>query len=176
MIDRDSKARMNATIDMLRINRARGRCGLLLSVLRSAFVSLFLLGCGGDKPEIERVEVSGQVTYQGEPVENGRIRFAPTGETNGPVSGGAIHDGEYAVTAKGGVPIGVHRVEITAFEKLDIPEKMQEGAAAGTSDDEELSEQLAPKRQLLPSRFNTNTQLQVTIPTDDTVTKDFHLK
>lgn len=40
--------------------------------------------------------VSGQVTYEGEPVKQGYITFAPA-DGKGPVAGGAITDGRYTV-------------------------------------------------------------------------------
>jgi len=41
-------------------------------------VSVALVGCGGGG--IERVDVSGAVTYQGEPVKEGLISFVPQGD------------------------------------------------------------------------------------------------
>lgn len=59
-------------------------------------------GCGrSDGPET--FIVTGTVTYQGQPVQEGEIRFAPVEGTKGPASGSTIRDGVYTVTARGGV-------------------------------------------------------------------------
>ena len=60
-----------------------------------------LAGCGKTS---DRALVSGKVTYLGEPVANGEIRFDAIGGTTQP-TGASIRDGRYEVVGKGGVPI-----------------------------------------------------------------------
>ncbi len=76
-------------------------------------------GCGPSGPE--RVAVTGTVTYQGKPIEQGSIRFVPTGETKGPATGTTIKQGKYEASAKGGVLVGTQRVEITAVAPRKDP-------------------------------------------------------
>ena len=83
-----------------------------------ALAILLLFGCGsGD--EIDRVVVSGTVTFNSEPVADGQIRFVPTYGSKLPVSGSAISAGKYSVTMRGGVPVGKHRIEINSYRKLE---------------------------------------------------------
>lgn len=60
--------------------------------LLSAMLALMVAGCFGDN----KVSVSGKVTYGGQPIEQGTIRFAPA-DGQGPTDGGTIDDGAYQV-------------------------------------------------------------------------------
>ena len=46
---------------------------------------LLLAGCG--KKGLERAVISGRVSYQGEPVQRGLLRFVPIEGTKGPPAG-----------------------------------------------------------------------------------------
>lgn len=109
------------------------------------------MGCGG-ADTLERVEVRGKVTFAGKPVQNGEIRFFPTQETKGPVSGAPIVDGKYDVTQRGGVPVGSHRVEIEAFRSSR--------AYA------ELNAEGGHREQYLPEKFNIGSKLTTVITAD----------
>ena len=69
--------------------------------LRAALVGsmgiVACLGCGDDTGLSKRYSVSGKVTYKGEPVEKGRISFAPVGP-DGRAAGGQIENGRYSLT------------------------------------------------------------------------------
>lgn len=122
----------------------------------SFFVSLaailFLAGCGrSGGPEM--VVVSGTVTYEGTPIEDGEICFVPLGDTKGPTSSAPIHNGRYEVVARGGVPAGTHHVEISAFRIIPNPPPDSRGAAPGEP----------PKEQYLPEKYNAKSQSKITI-------------
>ncbi|MDC0936335.1 hypothetical protein OAS39_08600 [Pirellulales bacterium] len=71
-----------------------------------------ILGCGSGHPET--VRVNGTVTIDGKPVEEGEIRFIPTG---GRMAMGEIVDGKYSLRTydeNDGALVGSHRVTITA--------------------------------------------------------------
>lgn len=72
-----------------------------------------LTGCGQDGPK--RYEISGTVTFQGQPVPEGNISFEPVdGETGGGYA--FIRDGKYDTSQEGrGHLGGNHRVQITGF-------------------------------------------------------------
>ena len=75
---------------------------------------LFLAGCGGSGPR--SVNVSGTVTFGGQPVPQGMIYFDPnTAAGNDGVQGFArIHDGAYDTRETGkGIGGGAYRVRIT---------------------------------------------------------------
>lgn len=89
-----------------RIN-ARAGFALLMGLL-------LLEGCG----PAARVRVSGEVTYEGQPLVRGTIVFAPEEASAGPSTGAEIVDGRYEVPGELGVSPGVsYRVEITSLAK-----------------------------------------------------------
>jgi len=127
-------------------------------------------GCGRDGPE--RVVLTGTVTYQGEPVQYGRIRFLPADGTVAPMSGGYISKGRYVADAKGGVPVGTHRVEITAF-RID-PKYVH----LTDNPDFHLSANIEeiPRQQYIPEQYNAASKLTMTIPPGSRrIEKDFDL-
>ena len=125
-----------------------------------------MAGCGGDAAD--RVLVSGKVTYQGAPVAFGEIRFDPTNSAESQPSGAPIRDGQYKVIGKGGVPVGTHRVSITAFRANTRPQ--------AESTTIPMSGGAAPI-QYLPHKYNTQTELTVTLePGENEKTLDYDLK
>lgn len=107
---------------------------------------IILAGCGAAYPG--RVEVSGSVSYDGEPIEDGLIRFIPEGATRGSIAQGKIIDGQYHIDHLGGVAVGTNRVEIRAYDPK-VPEPMGPG--------------IPPREQLLPERFNKESELITTV-------------
>lgn len=101
-------------------------------------------GCGGRS---DRVVVSGTITYDGAPIEKGQIRFVPT---NGAIVIDPIDLGHYSTADAGGVPLGSHRIEITGYDG-------EEYANAPTGPG------APPVRQLLPEKYNRQSELTVTI-------------
>jgi hypothetical protein len=121
-----------------------------------------LQGCGGDRGP-QRVAVAGTVTFRGQPVEKGQIRFVPCPGTEAPVSAAAIVDGKYEV-AGSGVPLGTHRIVVTARR---VP---QGSARQGPTD------RGAPGEQFIPTKYNVNSKLTITIPPgSDGIRKDLAL-
>ena len=104
-------------------------------------------GCSDDDP-YDRVSVSGNVTFQGQPVEDGQIRFSPKRGTTAPVVVEQITDGRYATTKSGGVPVGQYRVEIRSYDpNTSFPK--------GPKD--------PPRPQLLPAKYNTRSKLEFAV-------------
>lgn len=116
--------------------------------LIAVVAALTLTGCGKTS-DITKVIVKGNVTFDGESISNGEIRFHPTGGTRGPLSGGTIQKGVYVAEGRGGVPIGEHRVEILAFRAAKNQSNF--GGEGG------------PVVQYLPEKYNSETTLVVTI-------------
>jgi len=129
-----------------------------------------LAGCGREGPD--RVIVSGTVSYQGQPVEKGRIRFCPEKGTMMPTSGALIVDGKYSVEAKGGVPVGAHNVEIVGFRAdPDYRPPAHTGPLPTGVTEEELSQV-----QYIPEKYNKRTKLEITIrPDSGRITRDYDL-
>ena len=130
-----------------------------------ALAALILLplmaGCsGGDG--IDRVTVSGKVTFDGQPVSEGQIRFAPKPGTTAPVSIAAIENGLYSFDGYKGVPVGSHLVEIRAYNP-DEPAPRNPGEKSRT--------------QLIPEKYNSKSELDITVSSGSgSVTKDFDLQ
>lgn len=114
-----------------------------------------LIGCGS-KPGLERSAVSGKVTFDGKPVENGLIAFIPSGETKGPSAGAAIKNGEYTIPKEIGPTPGPHRVEITAnrvegrVEVQGVVGSQGGLSGAGTADNLVM---------FIPDKYNTQSTL-----------------
>lgn len=63
-----------------------------------------------------RATVTGQVTYQGQPVESGSINFEPL-DGRGGTAGGTIENGAFRLSGAAGVVPGKKRVRITVMQK-----------------------------------------------------------
>lgn len=84
------------------------------TVFASMVLALFLLpGCGGQTAKV----VEGSVTIAGQTPDAGEIRFIPIEGTPGSNNVSMITDGRYRIKARGGVPIGKYRVEVSAKKK-----------------------------------------------------------
>ncbi len=132
--------------------------------LLASLALLLLVGCGGGG--LEKVRVEGAVTFDGKPIENGDILFNPVDGTEGPISGGPIVDGRYAVTNKGGVPVGTHEVRIRGYL---VDEAARQALAADP-------DAMVGRIQYVPEQYNEQTTLRITIDSGSgTVEKDFDL-
>jgi hypothetical protein len=126
-------------------------------------------GCGRDGPP--RAIVVGKVTYQGQPIADGQIRFTPSKGSTGPVAVAKIVDGQYRADHHGGVPLATLKVEILGYE-TDPRYKGQENNKPPMFSADEWP----PKRQYLPEKYNAKTELEAVLE-DGTgeVRKDFDL-
>jgi hypothetical protein len=113
---------------------------------------LALAGCGSKSQT-----VTGSVTFDGEPVKEGRIAFIP--DRGGQGGGGAITNGYYTLD----VPPGKYRVEINASKMTKLP-----GGQVGMyGEKEEL-------REYIPEKYNAKTELKADVPPPASL--DFNLK
>jgi hypothetical protein len=130
----------------------------MLPGFRVASVGLVLIsvaGCGG----ASKVEVTGNVTYQGKPIEEGRIRFEPVEKLIAP-EGAVIRDGVYHVK----LPLGLAKVGITGVRKKE--QKLDSKANGPTRP---IYEELVPKK------YNDEPEITAEIKAD-TNRLDFDLK
>jgi hypothetical protein len=112
-------------------------------------------GCGGQP----KAKVSGTVTLDGQPIENGTIMFYPK-SGKGQSAGGAITNGKYNVEAS----VGEMSVAISA-SKVVGKQKMYD-----TPDSPVLDKVV----EMLPAQYNTLTKLTATLKpgTNDNVNFD----
>lgn len=128
---------------------------------------LVVLASCSDNDGPERRVVNGRVTFQGEPVENGNVRFRPIEGTPGQMCGGPIHEGEYSTKASGGVTVGTHRVEILAYHFKAPP-----GVDVESLDPDEII-----RHAYIPPRYNVQSEIKYTVESGrGPITKDFDLE
>lgn len=141
--------------------------------LRFMFAGLLmtLAGCGGG-PKI--VPVSGTVLLSGKPLANAVVAFnpaAPPGkmEAAGPGSMAVTDEqGHYVLKIIGtdgktvGAVVGDHRVKISTAD------------LTSNSDSSDVAK--APRKEQVPAKYNTNTELRFTVPPGGTDAANFDLK
>ncbi|MDR0704425.1 MAG: carboxypeptidase-like regulatory domain-containing protein [Planctomycetaceae bacterium] len=77
-------------------------------------ILLFLAGCTNNPQG--RLPITGEVTLNGQPLENGSISFDPIGsQTERLQSGGQIVNGKYEIAAPQGLVPGEYQVRITSM-------------------------------------------------------------
>jgi hypothetical protein len=120
------------------------------------------LGCGGGK-----VPVEGAVTLDGQAVEEGTISFEPA-DGRGPSTGGPIRAGRYRLAGEAGATAGEKVVRIIALRKTGRMVPVGTPAPTGA-----LMEEVV---QCVPARYNTRSELKVSVTPGRTNTHDFDLK
>lgn len=80
-------------------------------------LSMAAVGCGGGGRPSGRVPVSGEVTLDGQPLDQGAIQFEPTDKTSKLNAGGVIANGKYRIGSEQGLPPGKYKVVITSVIK-----------------------------------------------------------
>lgn len=120
------------------------RLSFLLLVIAFASGS----GCGPAGPE--RAEVSGTVTFNGRPVEQGAITFFPAPGVVGPEGGSEIKNGKYFIPRKAGPVVGKNRVELRSFQKSG--RMIQDPTAKQGTLTEEI-------KNIFPEEYNRNSTL-----------------
>ena len=132
-------------------------------VLPLVILVLVASGCGGSN----RPSVYGQVTLDGQPLEQGSISFIPTGTTKGPLTGSIIAGGEYHIKSTSGPVIGQYKVEIRSSKSTGRQVPLPSPAPPGTMIDEVV--------ELIPSRYNAESTLTAEVKAKKNKL-DFHLK
>ena len=83
-----------------------------LSVLFAIVASLtFCVGCGDDG----KYTVSGTVTFEGQPVPSGEIRFTPDNGNKGPMVLTRIKDGKYETPKDKGLVGGSYQLRVSSY-------------------------------------------------------------
>lgn len=124
-------------------------------------VASFILGCSGGQAIVE-----GQVTFDGQPVEQGTIVFEPVDGT-GAVAGGTIQNGKYRLGAEEQLTPGNKLVRIKAMRATG--QKIKAGPPA--PDDAMVDE----VQQYIPPHYNEQSTLTAEVAAGKS-TKDFELR
>jgi len=101
-------------------------------------------GCGGGQ---QKAQVSGTVTLDGVPIENGTIQFYPTGA--GQTAGGGIEQGKYKLDASvGEMTVTISATKVVGKQKAyDTP-------------DSPVRDKVA---EMVPDEYNKMSKLKVTL-------------
>ena len=91
------------------LHRRTQSLGRLVGVL----LLVAMTGCGSDNPR-NRQAISGRVTLDGVPLDQGTIGFSPESQ-DGIGSGTRIHDGVYSIATAKGLPPGKYIVRINSI-------------------------------------------------------------
>jgi hypothetical protein len=142
---------------MKRTRMARGWSLVVAAVLAA--------GCGS------AVTVSGEVTYDGKPVEDGRITFLPA-DGKGPSVGGVVTGGRYTVK---NVTPGPKVVKVEAVKQVPFARSSEEMArrAAEARTRGDTSGIIDPADLIPPDAVGNNAAVEVG---KGKQTLDFHLK
>jgi hypothetical protein len=116
----------------------------VVQVLAIGAILCAAVGCGG------RQTLEGTVTLDDRPLEQGYINFRPASTAKGPPVGAPIQQGKYAIAPESELE-GNFRVEITALGKTGGTVRDASGA------------NIDIEGQVLPARYNTDSQLQAEI-------------
>lgn len=117
-------------------------------MLAGALVSL--AGCN----DHGRLAIEGTVSLNGQPLEDGNIRFAPQDGTEGPSAGASIQEGRFRIKGQGGTFAGTFRVEIRASRKT------------GRQMTDVTGRKVDQLEQYIPVRYNRQSELTATVTTE----------
>ena len=122
---------------------------LLFAVTLTA-LSTAVTGCS--RADGNRAAISGRVTLDGTPIEEGSILFVPVEGAAGNVAGGPIKDGRYKLPPNAGAFVGRNRVEIRSPRTTGRTIQY----APGTAPSQEVI-------QMVARRFNAESTLKVEV-------------
>ena len=128
-----------------------------LSAGCAALALVLSAGCGSEP----KAEVSGTVTLDGAPIENGAIQFYPVG-ANGQTAGAGIENGKYKVsTSVGEMTVTINASKVVGKQKMyDTPD----------------SPVIDKVVEILPPEYNSMSTLKVTLKAGVNENVNFELK
>ena len=124
-----------------------------------ATLAFFLTGCDSG-PKL--YPVSGTVQYKGENVKFGTINFRAA---DGSTGAAQVVDGKYTIPAEGGLTPGEYKVAIN-YPDPKIP------PPSGT----EAPGEAIPQREMLPKKYNDETELTAQVKADTNKDISFQIK
>jgi hypothetical protein len=117
---------------------------------------------------VQRGAISGRVTLDGQPIEEGSISFVPTAAGQDQAASSRIRQGEYSIAQANGPGLGNMRVEIRAARLTGRRNPPSDPALAALEAEYESVE-------TVPNRYNTESELTAEIKPGNNVV-DFDLK
>ena len=141
---------------MRQARRIRFRVMILTAVFAAT-------GCAAPADSLPRETISGTVKLDGKPLISGLIQFQPTSPGEATAGGAGITDGKYAITRAEGLVPGKYQVIITSVAASTATP----GAMPGDSP--------PPTKELIPTKYNTKTNLSAAVTKEGPNTFDFNL-
>lgn len=140
---------------------------LVLSIL-----AVSVLGCGAKGPEL--IGMSGEVTYNGEPIKDGEIAFSPEAGTAAPPTSTAITNGKFQLPAQWALTPGTYSVAVRAYKPSEGDGKLPGGGL----DRPPVPGGIPMRDQILPAKFNTKSTIEKLTVTkgQGAITKKYELK
>jgi hypothetical protein len=136
-----------------------------MRILSPLCLCALLLGCG--EPSYEgpkRIPISGTITYNDKPLEAGIVSFISQTEDQRPAQG-FITNGQYSIPEEKGLNEGTYRVEI----------RWNRPTGKKILDSQDTGEMVEESKQVIPARYNTNSELTADVSKGNT-TFNFDLK
>ena len=136
-------------------------------VLVSVAVALLLLGDGCNRGKtLDRQAVSGHVSLNSQPLDQGSIQFSPV-DKEGIAGGVSIADGAYQIPKAKGLPPGKYTVRISAA----IP-----GSNAAPKRKSVTGMSPPPLQERIPEQYNSKSQLAAEVESGGANVFDFDLR
>ena len=129
--------------------------GRLAGLLPAVGLVAALAGCG---PDNGRLAISGNVTLDGVPLDQGSIRLTSSGTEKLFASGAMIQQGEFYIPKDKGLPPGTYVVEISSPD-TSVPPVVYQGAPG-----EPALPPTAPER--IPPEYNVDSKQTVEVSAD----------
>ena len=122
-----------------------------------AAIATFSHGCSPEEEVLPRQEVSGTVTFLGEPLKTGSIELRPIAGGAGASSvGGPIQDGSFQIKRDSGPVPGKYKVLIVS----------NGGSSAKEGEFVEPGTRAKPPRELIPAKYNQSSTLATEVVSD----------
>ena len=140
------------------------------SALLTGCLALGGLGCGGEDVDTRpRQAISGEVTLDGKPLEDGELTFDPKSRAEGVPAAGKIVGGHFSIDRNEGPVPGSYFVRINAIDPSTVPAR-----AARKPGEPKPFDSPSPKN-LIPLRYNTDTELAAEVKAGSPNTYKFEL-
>jgi hypothetical protein len=140
------------------------------SLLLTAGLALSIVGCGGAEADTRPHQaISGEVTLDGAPLQQGQITFEPKSKADGVGAFSKISDGRFSVSRNEGPVPGGYFVRIEAIDPSTVP------ATAPRKPGEPKQFDPPSPKSLIPAQYNTETELDAEVKADSSNTYKFEL-
>jgi hypothetical protein len=149
------------------MERAKDRMkGIIMrSQVALSLLSLVLV-CGAGCSDPNGLQpVSGSVSFQGKPLDQGAIQFLPV-DGSPSESGAGIKDGQYSIPVENGLAPGKYKVTVFSYDEsgAKVPDNTMPGDVVGVQ-----------FKERIPAKYNTQTSLTAEIEAGKENKVDFQL-